>query len=84
MARQPGKIVRGLVREPTYTRCMHRPGRIWLPVVAILLIAGAATAQFGAGSSIASHIARPESYDGQFHYCRAAYGQTLPETAAAG
>ncbi len=52
---------------------MHRPWRIWLAGAVILLFAGVAAAQFGAGSSIASRIARPDSYDGQFHYCRAAY-----------
>ena len=40
-----------------------------------LLMASVAWAQFGfgGGSSLASHMARPDSWDGEFHYCRAAY-----------
>ena len=43
--------------------------------LAALLFAGLASAQFGRGgdSSIASHMARPDSFDGRFHYCRAVY-----------
>jgi hypothetical protein len=42
---------------------------------AALLTASVAWAQFGRGgdSSITAHMARPDSYDGRFHYCRAAY-----------
>jgi hypothetical protein len=42
---------------------------------AFLLATGVAWAQFGRGwdSSLAAHMARPDSFDGQFHYCRAAY-----------
>jgi hypothetical protein len=42
---------------------------------AALLIAGAAAAQFGRGGypSIASRTARPDSFDGRFHYCRGMY-----------
>jgi hypothetical protein len=43
--------------------------------LAALLFAGIASAQFGRGgnSSIAAHMARPDSFDGRFHYCRAVY-----------
>jgi hypothetical protein len=43
--------------------------------LAALLFASLASAQFGLGGSgsIASHMARPESFDGRFHYCRAVY-----------
>ena len=42
---------------------------------ASLLVTSAAWAQFGRGwdSSLAAHMARPDSWDGRFHYCRAAY-----------
>src|SRR6185436_2318040 len=47
--------------------------------VAVLLVAGAARAQFGRGgnASIAAHMARPDSFDGRFHYCRAMYRMNL-------
>jgi len=40
-----------------------------------LLCASVAWAQFGRGgdSSISAHMARPNSFDGRFHYCRAMY-----------
>jgi hypothetical protein len=39
-----------------------------------LLVAGFAWAQFRrVDSSIDAHLARPESFDGRFHYCRAVY-----------
>jgi len=40
-----------------------------------LLVATGAAAQFGRGgnSSIAAHTARPDSFDGRFHYCRGVY-----------
>jgi hypothetical protein len=43
--------------------------------VTALCIASAAWAQFGRGgdSSLTAHMARPDSFDGRFHYCRAAY-----------
>jgi hypothetical protein len=51
-----------------------------LPAVAVVgaaaLLAGSlAYAQFGRGGNarIMAHMATPESYDGLFHYCRAAY-----------
>ena len=41
---------------------------------AAVLLSSLAWAQFGRGSAgINARMARPESYDGQFHYCRAAY-----------
>src|SRR5262245_11733443 len=41
---------------------------------AALLIASFAWAQFRrVDSSLEAHLARPESYDGKFHYCRAVY-----------
>ena len=53
---------------------MRFRSRITLAAAA-LLMASAAWAQFGfgGGSSLASHMARPDSWDGEFHYCRAAY-----------
>ena len=44
-------------------------------VPAALLIASLAGAQFrrAGDSSIDAHLARPDSYDGLFHYCRASY-----------
>jgi hypothetical protein len=42
---------------------------------AAALTGSLASAQFGRvrDSSIDAHLARPDSYDGQFHYCRAVY-----------
>jgi hypothetical protein len=43
---------------------------------AMLVLAGSAWAQFGfgfGGASIAAHMARPDSFDGRFNYCRAMY-----------
>jgi len=44
-------------------------------VPAALLIASLAAAQFRrtGDTSIDAHLARPDSYDGKFHYCRAVY-----------
>jgi len=44
-------------------------------VATALLFAGVTWSQFGrrADSSVAAHMARPNSYDGRFHYCRAIY-----------
>ena len=41
-----------------------------------LLVASVAWAQFGRGgnASIGAHTARPDSFDGRFHYCRGMYG----------
>jgi uncharacterized protein DUF4159 len=52
-----------------------RPPAILLVSGAALLLASLAFAQFGRGgdASIAAHMARPDSYDGRFHYCRAVY-----------
>jgi len=46
---------------------------------ATLLFAGIAWAQFGRGgdASIATHMARPDNFDGRFHYCRAMYRTNL-------
>ena len=43
--------------------------------VGAVLLASLAWAQFGRGgnASIMARMARPESFDGRFHYCRAAY-----------
>ena len=40
-----------------------------------LLVASLAWAQFRrvGDTSLDAHLARPESYDGRFHYCRAVY-----------
>jgi len=40
-----------------------------------VLVASAAWAQFGRSrdDSLEAHLARPDSYDGKFHYCRAVY-----------
>ena len=41
--------------------------------VAILIgVAGLASAQFGR-TSLEARLARPASFDGQFHYCRPVY-----------
>ena len=44
-------------------------------VTAALLLASLASAQFrrAGDSSIEAHLARPDSFDGRFHYCRAVY-----------
>lgn len=44
-------------------------------VTALLVVDGTAAAQFGRGvnSSIAAHMARADSFDGRFNYCRAMY-----------
>ena len=46
-------------------------------VPAALLVASFAWAQFlrAGNSSIEAHLARPDSFDGRFHYCRAVYRQ---------
>ena len=45
-----------------------------LAALAVLMTSGA-WAQFGRGgnSSISAHTARPDSFDGRFHYCRGVY-----------
>ena len=51
----------------------------------VLLVASAAWAQFGqfgqfgrgGDASIGAHMARPDSFDGRFHYCRAMYRANL-------
>src|SRR5262245_63438149 len=50
--------------------------RLALAVAAVvLLIAGAAWAQFGRGynASLSARMARADSFDGRFHYCRGQY-----------
>ena len=44
-------------------------------VVGMVLLASLAWAQFGRGGNagINARMARPDSFDGRFHYCRAAY-----------
>ena len=51
-----------------------KPPAVILAAIA-LLAATTAWAQFGRGgnASIAAHTARPNSFDGRFHYCRAVY-----------
>jgi hypothetical protein len=43
--------------------------------VSVLLLASFASAQFRrlGDTSIDSHLARPQDFDGRFHYCRAVY-----------
>ena len=43
--------------------------------IAAIFLSSLAWAQFGRGgnASINAHMARPDSFDGRFHYCRAAY-----------
>jgi hypothetical protein len=50
-----------------------------LAVAIALLLASLAWAQFGRGgnASIAAHMARPDNFDGRFHYCRAMYRTNL-------
>jgi hypothetical protein len=52
-----------------------RPRTLAVCLPAALFIASLATAQFrqAGDSSLDAHLARPGSYDGQFHYCRAVY-----------
>jgi len=50
----------------------RRTVAVLVPIV--LLVASFAWAQFRRmNSSIDAHLARPESFDGRFHYCRAVY-----------
>jgi hypothetical protein len=44
-------------------------------VVTVLLVSSGAWAQFGRGgdASINAHMARADSFDGRFHYCRLMY-----------
>ena len=52
----------------------RRTVAVLVPIV--LLVASLAWAQFRRiDSSIDAHLARPESFDGRFHYCRAVYRQ---------
>ena len=46
-----------------------------LAVAAVVLLAGAAWAQFGRGynASLSARMARADSFDGRFHYCRGQY-----------
>src|SRR4249920_324221 len=51
---------------------MTRRLAVLVPIV--LGIAGLAWGQFrGGGSSVDAHLARDDSFDGKFHYCRAVY-----------
>jgi uncharacterized protein DUF4159 len=52
-----------------------RLSAVTIGTVSLLLLASLAWAQFGRGgnASIQAHMARPDSFDGRFHYCRAAY-----------
>ena len=54
---------------------MPRPAVLLLVAAALLLMDGATSAQFRRGGdlSFAARLARPDSFDGKFHYCRAAY-----------
>jgi len=48
--------------------------RLTCLVLLVLGIASLAWAQFrGGGSSVDAHLAREDSFDGKFHYCRAVY-----------
>ena len=52
--------------------------KVWaapLIAAAALLFASVASAQFGRAldSSVDAHMARPNSFDGRWHYCRAIY-----------
>jgi hypothetical protein len=40
---------------------------------ASLVIAGTAAAQFGRGGGVGMRLARPDSFDGRFNFCRAVY-----------
>src|SRR6187431_2684838 len=52
----------------------RRTVAVLVPIV--LLVASFGWAQFRRmDSSIDAHLARPETYDGRFHYCRAVYRQ---------
>ena len=52
----------------------RRTVAVLVPIV--LLVASLAWAQFRRiDSNIDAHLARPESFDGRFHYCRAVYRQ---------
>ena len=42
-------------------------------VLAAMLVASLASAQFRGGRGLDERLARPETYDGKFHYCRAVY-----------
>ena len=43
-------------------------------VALVLGVASLASGQFrGGGSDVDAHLARDDSFDGQFHYCRAVY-----------
>jgi len=46
-----------------------------LALAAVVLLAGAAWAQFGRGynASLSARMARADSFDGRFHYCRGQY-----------
>ena len=49
--------------------------RLLVAVVTLVLVSSVAWAQFGRGgnASVAAHLARPDSFDGRFHYCRLVY-----------
>ena len=51
---------------------IRRPAAV---AVTLLLVSSAAWAQFGRGgnASVTAHLARPDSFDGRFHYCRLVY-----------
>src|SRR5438046_10252287 len=55
-------------------RAVPMSKRLALFVPIVLGIATIAWAQFrGGGSSVDAHLARDDSFDGKFHYCRAVY-----------
>ena len=55
--------------------------RVWTRAVGVLAVvltgATLASAQFRGIRGLDEHMARPDTYDGKFHYCRAAYRSNL-------
>src|SRR6187431_2938308 len=46
-------------------------------VLTAMLVASLASAQFRGGSGLDERLARPDTYDARFHYCRAVYRPNL-------
>src|ERR1044072_202990 len=70
--RRRGQVHLAALRYGPLSGPMKKPLAILVPFV--LGVASLAWGQFrGGGSDVNAHLARDDSFDGMFHYCRAVY-----------